>query len=243
MYTIARGKQDNFLCKFPNLYYKYMYYYNDRKINRDDFYNKTQLKERDWTETLIKKYLKDETIYEFPGKYRCQPQKCYLKSVVEKIEELETFKQDLEKAQKRSARMLEVAETKREKNIKDLKNHLQSIKIKDLDDQKLIKQTMQAKKNWYSYTEQYEYESVSADSVDKDTLERWIVNYIRHNLTSYDKYLEKVIKGKIGSAEMYSILKKDILYKIAEKYPKYKQACQKQIEKEEMLEDFAEAFS
>lgn len=218
-------------------------WYNGQKINRDDFYNKTQLKERNWTESLIKKYLKDETVYEFPGRYRCQPQKCYLKANVEKIEELETFKQDLEKSRKRSERMLEVAETRREKNIENLEEHLDSIQVIVVKDKKLINRTIQDKRDWYEYTGQYDYMNVSIDDVDKDTLERWIVNYIRHNLTSYDEYLEEIVEGRVGSAEMYSILKKDILYKIAEKYPKYKQACQKQIEREEMLEDFAEAFS
>ena len=46
--------------------------------NRKEYYNKTQLKERGWTESIIKKLLKDIEPIEFWGVYKSVPQKCYL---------------------------------------------------------------------------------------------------------------------------------------------------------------------
>lgn len=63
-----------------------------------------------------------------------------------------------------------------------------------------------------------------------DTLNRWCVNYIRHQLTTYDNELYNLI-GKIGRDDAYENFKKAVLEKIAEKYPKYADECKRQIRK------------
>lgn len=65
-------------------------------------------------------------------------------------------------------------------------------------------------------------------SAPNNVKERWIVNYIRHNLTEYDDYINKIY-GKIGKSELYYILHSYILEKIGELYPKYKDECERQI--------------
>lgn len=211
-----------------------MYY---RRSLRECFYNKTELKERNWTDSLIRKYLNHVTPQEFTGLYRRQPQKCYLKCIVEKVELKDSFKSDLEKSQIRSARMIGVQETRRAKNIEMLEEHLDSIKVEVIKDSQLIRDTIESKREYYLDTGQFGYGSdLDARFVDNDTLSRWAVNYIRHNLTDYDAYLEDVIFGRTGSQEMYVMLKEDILDKIAAAYPKYKKACNKQ--KKLLYEDY-----
>lgn len=63
---------------------------------------------------------------------------------------------------------------------------------------------------------------------DEDTLIRWIVNYIRHNLVDYDNFLYK-ISGKVGSIGVYPEIKTAVLEKIAVAYPQYKEECERQM--------------
>jgi|GEM_PF-312579 len=75
----------------------------------------------------------------------------------------------------------------------------------------------------------YEYENFTLRTPNEETLMRWVVNYIRHNLISYDLTLFDN-KGKVGRNEAYPIFKKAVLDRIAATYPKYAAECQKQAE-------------
>ena len=72
-------------------------------------------------------------------------------------------------------------------------------------------------------------ENYRANVVNKATLDRWIVNYIRHNLTCYDWALRQT-HGRIGKDEVYVIFKKAVLERIAIVYPKYAEECYRQID-------------
>lgn len=75
----------------------------------------------------------------------------------------------------------------------------------------------------------YEYENFTLRTPNEETLMRWVVNYIRHNLISYDLTLFDN-KGKVGRNEAYPIFKKAVLDRIAATYPKYAAECQRQAE-------------
>lgn len=75
----------------------------------------------------------------------------------------------------------------------------------------------------------YEYENFTLRTPNEETLMRWVVNYIRHNLISYDLTLFDN-KGKVGKDEAYPIFKKAVLNRIATTYPKYAAECQRQAE-------------
>jgi len=72
----------------------------------------------------------------------------------------------------------------------------------------------------------YDFRPVDAKA-DSDFLNRIEVNYIRHNLTEYDRELEEMA-GKIGVKEAVIKIKNRILDSIAEKYPELKGECVKQ---------------
>ena len=63
---------------------------------------------------------------------------------------------------------------------------------------------------------------------DPELFNRWIVNYIRHNLTKYDNIL-RAYRGHVGVDEAYYYLKENILLKIADVYPAYRDECFEQI--------------
>ena len=97
----------------------------------------------------------------------------------------------------------------------------------------MIRNTISHKNAWKQEQAElrgyYDYFWVDAGDVDEDTLNRWIVNYIRHNLVAYESSLRK-IKGRVGVDEAYIDLKKSVLEEIALAYPKYADECRRQID-------------
>lgn len=58
---------------------------------------------------------------------------------------------------------------------------------------------------------------------NEKTIQRWVVNYIRHYLTNYDDLLYRKKKPQ------QDILKENVLKLIAEHYPLYRNECYRQI--------------
>ena len=195
---------------------------------RDLYYNKSQLKERGWTESIIKKLLANIEPKEFWGLYKSVPQKCYLISVIEKIEKTDEFKEYSNKAKIRSERCKKIADEKKIKNIEKLKQHLSSIKVKELDKKDLWHITFNDKMEWYDLNEQWDNITTDESSIDVSTKERWMVNYIRHNLTSYDDFIYEIY-NKIGVTEMYLMLHEYVLNEIIKVYPYLTNECLRQI--------------
>lgn len=63
---------------------------------------------------------------------------------------------------------------------------------------------------------------------DKETLDRWQVNYIRHNIVSYNDNCKKIM-WKSGSEEIHKILKERVLKEIKRAYPHLKDECDRQL--------------
>lgn len=63
---------------------------------------------------------------------------------------------------------------------------------------------------------------------NEETINRWVVNFIRHNLINYDDALYHN-NGKIGKKDAYPVFKKAVLERIAKEYPKYAEECNRQI--------------
>ncbi|WP_433509512.1 hypothetical protein ACQP2T_36885 [Nonomuraea sp. CA-143628] len=66
------------------------------------------------------------------------------------------------------------------------------------------------------------------DELDGPTLHRWAVNYLRHNLTTYDAELDELF-GRIGRAEGTRLLQRRIYAAIAEAYPILAEECRRQL--------------
>ncbi|GIH68928.1 hypothetical protein [Sphaerimonospora thailandensis] len=70
--------------------------------------------------------------------------------------------------------------------------------------------------------------SARVEEVDEPTLQRWVVNYLRHALTGYDDELEGLF-GKVGRAEGERLLRGRIYAAIARAYPKLADECRRQL--------------
>ena len=125
---------------------------------------------------------------------------------------------------------------------------MDSIHIKVLSDKNLRKKALRTKQDWYEQKEfesgfyMDSYESQDVYKADESTIQRWVVNYIRHNLVQYDNFLEKIY-GKVGIRDYYVDTKAILLQTIAEVYPTYTEECRRQISQCKMAASMRENLS
>ena len=190
----------------------------------------TQVLEMGFTKTMIQNLLPEPMFKENPHYRHAAPMKLWNKDEVKKVMQTEEYRVAWEKAKKRKAASKKSAkktlETKRantEKLVEEMKN---LISVEIVADKEIIEKVIEEKNKWYYWHGKNEIEKWM---IDEWTLKRWIVNYIRHELISYDYDLEK-LHGRVGKDKAYVEYKTAVLQKIAEVYPKYAEECRNQIE-------------
>ena len=173
---------------------------------------------RKWTERLIKKYMPvPDEIRNNPHYGRASEMKLYKISRVESIEKNEQFLIDFQKTILRRKSSLKMVETKKDNlliQISELpisvefipRNELVPLVIDDYND-----------RNYYK-------DYLTLRDLDQSKLERLTVNYIRHQLTSYDQCLG-LIFSKVGKKEGYRLLIERIYNCISESYPELTREC------------------
>jgi len=178
-----------------------------------------------WTRKLIQDFLPEPELKRNPHYKRGPQMKLWSVSDVESVMQTKEFQEAKEKADKRKMSAQKAVITKTDKLLEDIEKKILEIEVVKVNDKKLRKDTLAAKEVWYMVHD------IPSDvySVDAETMNRWIVNYIRHNLTSYDEELY-LMSGKVGCHIAYVRYKNAVLHKIAEVYPKYAEECSMQAE-------------
>ena len=184
-----------------------------------EFITKTDLiSKRKWTDALLKKYMPvPDEIRNNPHYGQASKMKLYKISRVESIEKNEQFLIDFQKTilrRKSSAKMVETKKDNLLIEISELpisvefipRNELVPLVIDDYND-----------RNYYK-------DYLTLRDLDQSTLERLTVNYIRHQLTSYDQCLG-LIFSKVGKKEGYRLLIERIYNCISESYPELTREC------------------
>ncbi len=173
---------------------------------------------RKWTDRLIKKYMPvPDEIRNNPHYGRASEMKLYKISRVESIEKNEQFLIDFQKTILRRKSSLKMVETKKDNLLIEIselpisvefipRNELVPLVIDDYND-----------RNYYK-------DDLTLRDLDQSTLERLTVNYIRHQLTSYDQCLG-LIFSKVGKKEGYRLLIERIYNCISESYPELTREC------------------
>lgn len=188
----------------------------DKKVK---YITKTTLLDRGWTEKSIDEILPPPKLVDNPH-YKCaSPMQLWEEKLVKQKERTKKFKEYADRKAKRSQAMQKSIEKRKNETIEIAQNFDISVERIDIND--LKKQTLNSKWNWYMDTEQYD-RAEYVDSVDQDTLVRWEINYIRHNLSNYDYELEKLYK-RIGKSDAYFEYRKKLMEKIKEVYPEFKE--------------------
>lgn len=179
-----------------------------------------------WTKSLIEKYLPAPTLKPNPRYKKAAPMKLWNRQDVLDAMDSEVFKAAMEKTIKRKTAAEKACATKAKKTVEEMTAVGNGLKIKIIPDDDLRQRTLRAKQNWAIDHGNIEFIPYASD-ITPETMERWIVNYIRHNLVKYDTALERLY-GKCGRYEAYPEFKRIVLEKIAGAYPKYAEECKRQ---------------
>lgn len=188
---------------------------------KEQMLTKTSLKERGWTDALIRKFLGEPDVLRPNPHYRSAPKmQLYKIDRVIDIEQNEAFKAALETARKRS-------ETRKKSAIEQaerLREYIRNLKIEFpvWSKQRLSQEACDHYNRLWRNTEKR-----ATPQSPEDFLSRISVNFLRHGLTPYDMELYLMF-GKIGSVEGRVLLKARILECIAETYPFLKDECERQ---------------
>lgn len=201
----------------------------------DQLITQTSLIGRGWTKALVNKY------YPKPSQLRNNPigkslakVKLYDLNIIIKIEQTESFKNDLSKAKKRSASMLAVSMQKRADLLKQIDN--MSITVEYLKTDKLVKKSIKHYNDFQKYNGNFNSDLASNKS-DSKFLKRIVINYIRHELTRYDKAIDALL-GKVGKKEAFIRLNQRIYQKIADIYPDYAEESLRQLQEKKKRIDY-----
>ena len=168
-----------------------------------------------WTKSLINRFLPDPILKRNPHYSKAAPMRLWEEDTVKKIMETEEFQKAMKKACKRKESANKAVDTKRRNMHHSIEEFIEAISIKILPDDELRSRTLQAKQIWYQkhphYDEDYDEDVIAnVNEADEDTLVRWVVNYVRHNLVDYDGFLYR-IDGKVGAADAYPEFKIEVL--------------------------------
>lgn len=200
------------------------------------YLNKKQLKERGWSQQMINRFLGKPDDVQTLGRY-CEEHLFFIPRI-ERIETTDEFKSAHEKyltrrnagklADKRQAeeriksaktmpiRIVRVPVAQLLEDAIDHFNRRQ--RRRDLDDD-----------NYFQFTPAYQ-------NSDREFLERIQVNYIRHELTSYDSKL-LAQRGRIGGDDAVPIIRRRVFFEISYAYPHLENECFRQMRSRNLITD------
>jgi hypothetical protein len=190
---------------------------------KKEFITKTEIKsKRKWTESLILKYLPKPDLIKNNSQFRgTSEMKLYKVSRIDEIEKCEMFFIDFQKTILRRERSKKMVNTKTDNLLNNISKI--SILVEEYNRQELIKMVID------SYNQRNNHkEPISQRETDQATMERLMVNYIRHQLTSYD-YILMELYSKTGKEQAYKLLNEKIYKSIGEVYPYLIEECALQI--------------
>ncbi len=185
------------------------------------FLNTAELKRRGWRDAMIRDLLGEADAARRRRRRTTPPQKLYLRARVHEVEAQAGFKAALAQAEAglgvRRQAALSAADIKRQALLRQVSGINVSVPLYALDH---IRQA--AVGHW-----QGRNPGCDAAGANEATVQRWMVNYIRHRCTCYDGQLRE-LRGRIGVDIAAGLIKKATLRAIGGKYPALEAACDKQ---------------
>lgn len=185
--------------------------------------NKQSLKERGWTESLIKKHLGDPDVRKTNPRYKSAAPTClYDDARVARIEATVEFHLDLERASRRRESAGKGVDRRREQT-QALLDALR-IEVPLLEWDELVTHARRSYDN-LQFVRGGEFKTSSG--FDERFLHRICVNFLRHECTEYEVDLLK-LSGHVGADEARFGVKCKVLDAIAERYPTLADECYRQ---------------
>lgn len=190
------------------------------------YFTKTDLKEMEWTESLIQKYLPEPDLLKTNPHYASGPKmKLYDVIRVAAIEIRGDFKNDFERSQKRRESAYKAVQTK----FKNTMDYLENVKwqIRKKPYKRVVNEAIRSYNRWKDRQailreDFFDSSQVADEDSDPEFLKRITRNYVRHELTNYDEVLGE-LRGRVGMEEAYEIIKNSKIEElIVENYPELK---------------------
>lgn len=188
-----------------------------------EYYMQSELIEKGITKAIISKFLKEPCMIAKNRNNSKYPIKLYSINRVNNLYSNLEFIKELEKSKNRKIIAKKAVNTKIEKTLSEYDNIDIFVKKED----NIVSKAIGSYNNYNSFN--FESPIASVDS-DNDFLNRIAVNYIRHNLTKYDRMIDSLF-SKVGKSEVYKRLNVKIYNEISKVYPEYKNECKNQLNK------------
>lgn len=193
-----------------------------KELGEEVYITRSTLKERGWTEGLIKKFLKPAKEVENPMYHNAAPMLLYLKSDSLAVQETEEFKLAKEKADKRKQSASKAVKTKREKTKTDIDTLLSKVTPPKRENYMILREKAiyHYNKHKLEYDNNWEFIPIDPnDSLDFSFERRIICNFLRHVVMSfYEENLDAMF-GRVGKETYYEQLKTKIMEAIFQTYP------------------------
>lgn len=190
---------------------------------KQQYLTTTVLKERGWTDGMIRKFLGEPDTTKVNPHYKCAaPMKLYDLKRVERTERRKAFLAEKEASEQRKQSAAKGVATKREKSIQFARTV--EIHVPTMGYDEVLKRACHSYNEWHQYDRRGYYNDyftpADVDS-DPDFLRRISTNYLRHECTSYEQQLYKLF-GKTGVHDAHDILQQRINDEICRIYPQLK---------------------
>lgn len=188
------------------------------------------LKAEGWTDKLIREFLgaPDKTARN-PMFASAASVKLYLRTKVHAVSQTTEFLTEKQKTVIRKIGAQKAVSTKKDSlmaKIKELKIQVEVFPNEKV--QNLAIAAYNEHKTYLSMEYGHDYKLVGKKGNDKNFLDRITVNFIRHDLTSYDHSLE-IIAGKVGASLALVEIRKRVYAAISKAYPAYAEECKRQL--------------
>lgn len=183
-----------------------------------DFLNGKQLAARGWTHAMIRDFLGSPDHFAYiPGFRNAAPMLQFALSRVETAESTAKFVQRLELAARRSSTARQAWDRRREEMLR-------LVAADEVPIPRLPADVLTDRAVRHSDPR----ERAGVEKADRSTLNRWKVNYLRHELIQFDATIEGLF-GQIGRAAAEKLLRRRALESIANTYPDLLDECQRQL--------------
>lgn len=210
-----------------------------RMNSRDDkkYLSKTAIKDRGWTEGAIKKFLGEPDKLAKNKRSSRTKVHLYLEDRVVSMESTDEWKEWFNSSLKRRNALRDTNAKKRQKTVEKAEEVLSSIGLsKKARGKSYGKLKLYAAKNYVEFNNMKrehrgDFEFLTVDEVldyDDTFQQRNVVNWLRHNGTTYDSQLEKYF-NQVGAAKAKDLVRERIYSLISMEYPWLAGECERQL--------------
>lgn len=178
-----------------------------------------------FTKSMIDKLLPAPTLKQNPHYKSSAPMKLWKAADVLAAMDTDAYQEEAAKAERRKAAASKGIDTKRKHAEVLAEELITAIHVQRIELPELEKQALASQQRWYDSRGRGKIEFPDREDVD-----RWMVNYIRHELCEYDDSLYTLFRpGKMADKDkLYPKIKRETLAKIAQVYPELAEECKAQ---------------